>query len=175
MGVRTGESTRVFLEVAKKFNSKIYSVDLSEKPNIEGFDNWHFHQGDDLSFGKELTENNRFPDGRPFSGIDLLFIDTSHEFEHTLKELEIFFPLMSDKGLVVLHDTNLSEHPNRRLDGSVNVGWDNTRGVTRALESFFKTNIKEDLFQSYFNPGKTFAYLNIPWCNGLYFIKRCNP
>jgi predicted O-methyltransferase YrrM len=39
--------------------------------------------------------------------IDILFIDSSHEYNHTLKELQLWFPKLSRGGFVFLHDTSL--------------------------------------------------------------------
>ena len=42
----------------------------------------------------------------------MLFIDTSHAYEHTLAELRKFVPLVAPGGTVLLHDTRL-EVPER--------------------------------------------------------------
>ena len=39
--------------------------------------------------------------------VDVLFIDTSHLYEHTVRELAAWFPLLANKALVIFHDTNL--------------------------------------------------------------------
>lgn len=36
----------------------------------------------------------------------LIFIDSSHQYEHTLAELDLWYPLLQDWGFVVLHDAS---------------------------------------------------------------------
>ncbi len=38
---------------------------------------------------------------------DVLFIDTSHEYEHTLKELHAYMPGLAPGGMALFHDTRL--------------------------------------------------------------------
>ena len=83
LGVRGGESTLVFDHVARICHSKIVSVDLEDCTDITNFSNWTFVQKDDVQFGREFGEWCR--EHNTDSKIDLLFLDTSHFFEHTLK------------------------------------------------------------------------------------------
>lgn len=43
-----------------------------------------------------------------FGGLppQLVFIDSSHQYEHTLKELELWYPALPIGGLLILHDTS---------------------------------------------------------------------
>jgi hypothetical protein len=52
---------------------------------------WCFTQADDTSLNWD-------------SEIDLLFIDTSHQFRHTLAELEKFEPFVRKRLVIVIHD-----------------------------------------------------------------------
>ena len=92
LGVRTGNSTRAFLAVAKTLDAKVISVDIADCSHVANSDRWFFVQMDDLKF--EI-------DGP----VDILFIDTSHEYEQTLKELERFSPKVRKGGKILLHDT----------------------------------------------------------------------
>ena len=38
--------------------------------------------------------------------IDILFIDSSHQYEHTLKELNLWFDIIKKGGFIFLHDTS---------------------------------------------------------------------
>ena len=74
--------------------------------------------------------------------VDVLFIDTSHLYEHTVKEIEAWFPLLAPNALVMFHDTNL--RPNyTRQNGTCGVGWDNDRGVIRAIEEYLGETLDE--------------------------------
>ena len=76
--------------------------------------------------------------------IDILFIDTSHLYEHTCQEIKVWFPLLAPKAKVFFHDTNINETVFRR-NGSSFGGWNNERGVIRALETFFNQPFDETI------------------------------
>jgi predicted O-methyltransferase YrrM len=52
--------------------------------------------------------------------LDLCFIDSSHEYEHTLKELEAYWPKVRNAGYIGGHDIDSDRHP----------------GVTKAVKEF---------------------------------------
>jgi predicted O-methyltransferase YrrM len=98
LGVRTGESTIVFLSAAKENGGTVTSIDVVDCPEaISKVDSlglskwWRFIRGDDLE-----VEWNK--------SIDHLFIDTSHTYDHTLKELQKFEPWVNAGGVITLHD-----------------------------------------------------------------------
>ena len=57
----------------------------------------------------------------------LIFVDSSHQYEHTLKELNLWFPHMQEGGLIVLHDTSTD---------AVSQDTTGKGGVKRALEEW---------------------------------------
>jgi cephalosporin hydroxylase len=96
LGVRSGQSTSAFLGAAELSGGHVWSVDCNV-PDVPahwlGSDLWTFTQGDDLAVPL------------PPVAIDVVFIDTTHTFEHTLAELRRFVPLVTPGGTVLLHDT----------------------------------------------------------------------
>lgn len=174
LGTRDGQSTRIFCDYTKRTGARGFSCDLSPAPGfLTGFVHWTHFQMDDIEFGKQLKNNNSWPNKHQFNGIDFCFIDTSHEYQHTVEEISTFWPLGNSGSLYVFHDTNLSTNTNRRLDGSLNTGWDNNRGVARAIENYFKFEIKEDEFFVFQNPHfEINSMLHFPWCNGLTIIQK---
>jgi predicted O-methyltransferase YrrM len=100
LGVRSGNSTSAFLLAAERRGGHVWSVDtmMPEVPeHWAGSGLWTFICGDDLAVV--------LPEG----GFDVVFIDTSHSYAHTLAELRRFVPLVNAGGTVLLHDT-LLEH-----------------------------------------------------------------
>lgn len=110
LGVRGGESTIAFLAALQKTDGlpvrrtqtgRLWSCDVAplQLPiaQLEGkIAHWEFVAGDD----RELL------DAAPAT-CDVLFIDTSHEYEHTLWELENYGARVRAGGYIVLHDTEL--------------------------------------------------------------------
>lgn len=94
LGVRGGESTRALADTCKDLDAELISVDIEDCSLVTDFERWRFIQADDI----ELEFNEE---------IDLLFIDTSHTYEHTLAELRKYAPLVRKGGFIALHDTNM--------------------------------------------------------------------
>lgn len=100
LGTRTGCSTVAFLYALQQTGGHLTSVDLDARPNIGEYEHWRFVQGDD-------THPSVFAQ---CDLADIVFIDTSHGYRHTLQELHLYSHLVRRPGLMVLHDTEL-EHP----------------------------------------------------------------
>src|SRR5215472_6898872 len=119
LGVHDGDSTFALERVAEHFGSKLVSVDIDDCSNVSAYKHWFFVKSDDVAFANEFTawcgEQGIHP------AVDVLFIDTSHEFEHTRSEIASWFPFLSDRSKVFFHDTNMGEVYVRR-DGSMEFG-----------------------------------------------------
>ena len=99
LGTRTGVSTVAWLYGLEQTGGRLTSVDIDEAPQIGTYDHWEFIQGDDCA-------------PRVFAAIDkadIVFIDTSHLYRHTLHELNLYRHLVRSGGLMVLHDTMLQQ------------------------------------------------------------------
>ena len=97
LGTRTGESTRAFLAAAEIANGHVWSVDI-EPPQVPGHwwesSRWTFVLGDDMAV--ILPQPVK---------VDVLFIDTSHDYGATIAERYKFVPRVHPGGRVLLHDT----------------------------------------------------------------------
>ncbi len=102
LGTRGGVSTIAWL-YGLHSQGHLWSVDIDPAPEFT-FDGWTFIQGDDLH-----------PDvvGQLPDLADVVFIDTTHTFEQTLAELNVYQYKVRPGGRIVLHDTQL-----RRPGGS---------------------------------------------------------
>jgi predicted O-methyltransferase YrrM len=171
LGTRGGESTRALLAAAAVTGATLLSVDIEDCSRIKapGDEHWHFVQADDIGFGKAgfakwCREHALVP------VIDLLFIDTSHQYEHTKQEIEVWSKLLADRGLMIFHDTNMGRAVYARNDGSLGYSWDNERGVIRAVEEFMGRQYDEN---SYFcDASDAFSVLHFPTCSGLTILQK---
>ncbi|MEW6328444.1 MAG: class I SAM-dependent methyltransferase [Thermodesulfobacteriota bacterium] len=167
LGARDGESTFVLERVAKLWNAKLISVDIADCKKVSSYRQRIFVQQDDIEFAKEFKDwckKNRME-----PQIDILFIDTSHLFEHTCQEIQYWFPFLSNNSKVLFHDTNLKDVYFRK-DGTAARGWDNERGVVRAIEKYFNRS---------FNEEEDFIEINNGWlikhyahCNGFTILEK---
>jgi cephalosporin hydroxylase len=168
LGVRGGESRFAFERAARVTGSALLSVDIEDCSSVCGESaGWHFVQSDDIEFAQV------FPNWCSQHGIepriDVLFIDTSHLFEHTLREIQQWFPYLSGRCKVLFHDTNPKRFY-RRLDGTIGPGCNWKRAVVEALEEHLGARFNERLHFVTMVDG----WLVRHWahCNGLTLLER---
>jgi predicted O-methyltransferase YrrM len=97
LGVREGVSTIALLYGLLVTGGHLWSVDTDEHQLVGTYPHWTF-----------LVADDRSPTARAATplALDLLFIDTSHEYDHTLTELRTYAPRVRPGGRVLLHDTD---------------------------------------------------------------------
>lgn len=161
LGVRSGESSRMFSYVAQETNCEVFGLDI-DTCDYSFVHNGKFFQGDDCKFA------NYYPIIYGTKNIDILFIDTSHYYDHTVQEIRSWFPHLSDKSLVIFHDTNLGTRYTRK-NGTSDQGWDNQRGVVRAVQEYFAFHFDEtqDYKGTVVKDGVTWRIEHEAICNGL--------
>lgn len=103
LGVNTGESTVALLEAVHQTGGRLYSVDIQLLPDtkkmLESYglmERWEFTLMDDMEYVKTWPKDRL---------ADLIFIDTSHQAEHTKREVEAYELLLRPGGFMVFHDT----------------------------------------------------------------------
>jgi predicted O-methyltransferase YrrM len=125
LGIRSGTSTGVLLAAVEQADGHLWSVDL-EEPRVPSWwpltGRWTLTVGDDLD-AEIIT-------GQP-TGVDLLLLDTSHAYQHTLDELRAYVPRVKPGGLVCCHDTLLVGHDARGMGIEGDGG-----EVWRALDAY---------------------------------------
>lgn len=97
LGSRSGVSTVAWLYALAGTGGRLTSIDLDVAPDIGAHEHWTHIQGDDLN--PEIIAN--------LEPAEIVFIDTSHLYEHTVQELNIYRWLVKPGGVLVLHDTML--------------------------------------------------------------------
>ncbi len=172
LGTRDGESTRALRKAAIELGIRGTSVDLNSAPNetFKDHGSWKHVQEDDIALAAKLLDKEYCHKVIGAESIDLLFIDTSHEYLHTKQELESYWPLLSERSAVVLHDTNLSVEKKIDVDGRPYSGWNNSRGVSRAVEEFFDISINEKTVFSR-SMGHC-VFFHVPWGNGMMIVLK---
>lgn len=107
--------------------------------------------------------------------IDFVFIDTSHQYEHTLKEINGFCSILSDSGTMAFHDSNVSVAHPIRINGTLcPSGLADPKGVTDGLKTYFNIAFDEG---KYLNinvekDGYIWNIINYPYCYGMAIVKR---
>lgn len=114
LGSRKGNSTLAFLAAAEEAGGHVWSSDIKNViQDPEGLapwwphERWSFICGDDM----DSSVQSLLP-----AQVDVFFLDTSHEYEHTLGELAAFMPRVAPGGVALFHDTNLIGWPGYAWD-----------------------------------------------------------
>jgi len=167
LGVRGGETAFVLERVASLCGSRVVLVDIEDCSGVTSCASSTFVKSDDVELGK------RFPAWCRERGwesqIDILHIDTSHLFAHTMQEIEHWFPHLGARSKVFLHDTNLTP-VFRRRDGSMGKAWNNERGVIRALERYFDKPFDET--RDFIDYSRGWLIKHDAVCNGFTILER---
>ncbi len=167
LGCGDGEPTFVLERVAKLWQAPLVSVDSDDRREVGTYSGRFFIQSDDIELAPRFAgwcAQRNIP-----SVIDLLFIDTSHIYEHTVQEIRDWFPFLAPRCKVIFHDTNLREVFVRK-DVSTGKGWDNERGVIRAIEEHFHQTFAEE--SDFTSEIDGWLIRHISHCNGLMVMDR---
>ncbi len=151
LGTYAGYSTLLLGFMLRRMGASnaLLSVDISAETNVftqrwverAGLDQQvRLHTGDSAD-PQAVTQARDFLEGPP----QLLIIDSSHQYQHTLDELERWLPELPQGGLVVMHDS-----------GDFAAAFDSTQagGVHRALSEWTRDHADE------------VGCIDLRWCPG---------
>lgn len=167
LGVRRGLTTSLFIEAARTYGGHILSVDSGPVPFTSSYEQWFFKEMSSQEAGKQFPEIAS--QLGLSSSVDLVFLDTSHEYEDTVEELAQWVPHIAPTGTLICHDTAMGR-VYRHSDGSIRRGRDNARGVERALEDFL--GISLDARSHYTGYSGGWAVYHNPLSSGLTMLTR---
>lgn len=178
IGVGVGQSNAILARLPQRQGFKMIGIDIDKQCGFlyqkYSRASTRFFWMDDTLF---LSRRKSFP-FIPAKDYDLIFIDTSHLFDHTMKELQIFSPLLSNGGTLLLYASNLSPLEDfswRTISGKkVGRGWDNDKGVARAIKAYFGIDFDETkyLHKTFMANGSKWKIVHYPFCNGLTLLKK---
>lgn len=169
LGVRKGESTFVFNKIHKLLNNIFISVDIDDCSNVINNSNWIFKQEDSIKFLKNY--NSWSADNIKSLKPDIIFIDTSHLYEETLKEIRLSNEILSDNGAIIFHDTNHRYFP--FLENNIiynKFNFNPQLGVKLALEDYF--NCKFNFNNSFIIIKQGWIIKHYPESFGLTIMRR---
>jgi predicted O-methyltransferase YrrM len=171
LGTRGGMSTRSLLAAAKLSGGVVLSIDVEPAGELDVpyVENWRFVQADDVAFGRTgFVDWCRAEGLEPV--VDVLFVDTSHQYEHTRREIEVWKQWLASGGIAMFHDTNMGTGLFAHTDGRVDTNWNNERGVIRAIEDLTGRAYDERSF--FYDATEEFLVVHFPYCNGLTVLQK---
>jgi len=96
LGVQLGSSTKYFLELCKKKNGKLYSVDINDCSGLFTDINWNFIRSRDDDF--EVI-SRKIP-----KKLDIIYLDTIHTARHVEKIFKYYYKILEINGLFIVDD-----------------------------------------------------------------------
>ena len=147
LGTRGGESTRALLAAAALSNATLVSVDIDDCAGLDlpYREHWRFIKADDIKFGMDGFKQWCAEEGVEPS-IEVLFIDTSHAYEHTKNEIRVWSPYLGEDGVMMFHDSNMGNGVYARTDGSFGHNPNPGRGVIQPIEEFLGRRYDENAY-----------------------------
>lgn len=168
LGVGPGESSFVLEKVANISGGTLISVDRDQRIKKDGTAKHWYVNKDDIEFAGQFKAWCGEKGIAPL--IDVLFIDTSHTYAHTVQEIAHWFPFLSKKGKVFFHDTNV-KIIYHRLDGSIGITYDHEpRAVMRAIEEFLGCKLDET--RDFFDIRNGWRIRHYRLCNGFTILEK---
>ena len=82
-GVKEGRSTKIFLEMCKNNDGKLFSIDTDDYSSLFTNPKWNFIQSRDDNFS---YLENKLP-----KKFDIIYLDSTHEAEHVEKIFYYYF------------------------------------------------------------------------------------
>lgn len=174
-GVRGGESTIAFKYALEFCTAQIIGIDIEPTSNTiyQQIKNSIFLCMNDLEFDKYFLKNFETN-----SKLDVVFIDTSHLYTHTLEEIKLFSPLLNENGIILFHDSNvtplLDGTAYLRLNNTMGKAGGNTRGVTEAIKKYLSVSFDESRYQNFTckSGNQNWHLTHFPYCNGLTILRK---
>lgn len=146
-------------------NATLISVDIQSQ--VHKSDYGIFIEQDDILFANRFKEfcekKNITPE------IDILFIDTSHEYNHTIKEIQSWFPFLSKHAKVFFHDANVTRIYKRK-NGTIGKAYNDKRDIMRALEKCI--HISFDETKPFISKNDEWLIIHQENCNGMTMFCR---
>jgi len=105
LGIRGGVSSFALERGARLVGARMVCVDINDCSGVLGYAD--FVQSDDVDFAAVFGDWCQDHDITP--SVDLLMIDTSHTYDHTMREMVAWLPWMSEACIIIFHDTNASQ------------------------------------------------------------------
>lgn len=96
LGVQKGRSTLKFIEICKKQEGKLFSVDIDDCSSVSNDPVWKFIKSRDDNF--EYIKNI-IP-----TKLDVIYIDTLHEAKHVKKIIYNYYDLLKKGGFIFVDD-----------------------------------------------------------------------
>tara|TARA_B100001179_G_C18584532_1_gene401544 strand:+ start:460 stop:1086 length:627 start_codon:yes stop_codon:yes gene_type:complete len=144
-GVKNGISTNIFLDICKKKNGKLFSIDIDDCSNVSKSNNWTFIKTRDDNF--EFLEK-KLPDQ-----FDLIYLDTIHTANHVEKIFYHYYQKLKINGLFIIDDISWIPYVKDNYRNTFYCEINNQETFNRILEIYRSNEKNFDLEFSFLDEG----------------------
>jgi len=145
LGVQKGRSTLKFLDICKKNNGKLFSVDIEDCSSVSEDPNWTFikSRDDNFIYIKNIVKEK----------IDILFIDTTHEALHVRKIIEGYYNIVKKDGYIFIDDISHLPYLSNSERNNFYCEINNKETFNKILEIYINNINNFDLNFSFISSG----------------------
>ena len=144
-GVREGRSTKIFLDLCKKKNGKLFSVDVDDYSNLFNDENW--------TFLKTRDDNFEFLKDRLPKKFDVIYLDSLHEANHVEKIFYYYYDFLKVGGHFYIDDISWLPYLKSNLRNNFYCEINNKETFERLVE-IYNNNINNfDIFFTFISSG----------------------
>jgi hypothetical protein len=160
---REALANKVLALVAEENEATFVSCDLHDFSEVCRYPRWYFYQVEARMLAvrfRQTCEDLKIP-----PRVNLLFVDCDEKYETTRGILMLWKSFLQAGSTVMLRCTNLKKELVYADGRRTNLGWDNERGVMRAVEE--ELGIWFDETREYSGKINGYEVKHIPWGAGL--------
>lgn len=144
-GVENGRSTKRFLEICRKNNGKLVSVDITDCKNLFHDSNWTFINSRD--------DNFKLLDKKIPKKVDIFFLDSVHEAKHVEKIIYHYYDKLSVGGFFFIDDISFLPYLKSAPRNSFYCEINNYETYLKILEIYNSNSKSFDLNFSFVSSG----------------------
>tara|TARA_Y100000816_G_C26012760_1_gene529527 strand:+ start:294 stop:923 length:630 start_codon:yes stop_codon:yes gene_type:complete len=145
LGVKEGVSTKNFLEICKKNNGSLYSVDIEDCSNVSNDPHWKFIQSRD--------DNFEFIKKKIADKLDVIYIDSLHEADHVEKLIYNYYEILNKNGYIFIDDINHLPYIKKEKRNNFYCEINNKETHDRIFDIYSNNTDNFDLNFSYMSSG----------------------
>jgi predicted O-methyltransferase YrrM len=144
-GVKEGRSTKIFLDICKKKNGKLFSVDINDYSNLFDDPNWTFikSRDDDFKFLK-----NKLPEK-----FDIIYLDSLHEAKHVEKIFYYYYNFLKVNGQFYIDDISWFPYLKNKDRDNFYCEINNKETFEKLLEIYDNNKNNFDIFFTFMSSG----------------------
>lgn len=162
---REALANKALVAAAELFGARIVSCDIHDFSDVCDYVGWSLCRGDARDFGRKFRELTGGTED-----VDVLLIDCDERYDTTREIIRDWMPNLAPACTVMFRCTNLAKILHYADGSSTNLGWDNDRGVIRAVED--ELGITFDETKPYEGIQSGWQVKHIPWGAGLTVFRR---